>query len=217
MRARWARRSSQKKIYLRPYQSIQESKRALRSESKASPKNPGKYINRHQNRNASSTTTTTTPAPQPRLQVINHCHAIMHDRVDEKATRVARVCTSEQTRAQIFFFLCLDTWQARRVDGSQTIFCSLACFTILVFVQMRLPQRCGSLRRGRWLSFCLGFWELLVLFRSPQSSRAWLAACGTFSMMAVHERSDGMARRMVFWTGEAEGREIAGCGDLIGD
>ena len=83
-------------------------------------------------------------------------------------------------------------------------------------MQMWLPAATLRLVAAGPLTFPLAwvFWDIGFC----SFSTILLGVAGglwDFSMMAVQERR--MARRMVFWPGEAEGWEIAGCGDLIGD
>lgn len=69
---------------------------------------------------------------------------------------------------------------------------------------------------GRPLAFLfLGFFWVIGFCSFSTIVLGVAGGLWDFSMMAVQERR--MARRMVFWPGEAEGWEIAGCGDLIGD
>jgi hypothetical protein len=93
-------------------------------------------------------------------------------------------------------------------------------FHHLWFVQMWPPQRSAAARCGGAVGFFPLPWVFAILvsrfvLHNP-FGRGWRVV-GLFDDGGAREEDEWMARRMVFWPGEAEGWEIAGCGDLIGD
>ena len=189
----WARRVSQKKIYLRPYQSIQ----GARSESKSCPKIPGRIL-------IDTKIETPTRYPPAELQAAGNQSFAMPSCTTKRREKSHESCKGVSASNPGFrsFLSALTPGQARRMNDSQTISCSLACFTIFVLCRCgrrrNAAARCGGAAVGfpfPWV--LLGYWFLFVLHN--RFGRGWRVV-GLFDDGGAREE-DGTKDGVLAWRG----------------